>query len=151
MGSNLLPAMNVLSLFAETVMNMREERALSHALNVEPDTSALKVIQAAQMLLFPYCLLVNMNIKFNQIPGSARVDGDEEEDEFDDLDNEFDYESNDHRYHQHGGDANAPSGRHNIGRVPSNASGLTAPLEMDSSTLNPEIPLLTYGQEVKLM
>ncbi|WOG82027.1 hypothetical protein DCAR_0101186 [Daucus carota subsp. sativus] len=85
--------------------------------------------------------------RYKRVKGSARVDGDEEEDEFDDLDNEFDYESNDHRYHQHGGDANAPSGRHNIGRVPSNASGLTAPLEMDSSTLNPEIPLLTYGQE----
>lgn len=75
------------------------------------------------------------------------MDGDEEEDEFDDLDNEFEYE-NDHRYHQHVGDPNAPSGRHNIGRVPSNASGITTPLEMDSSTLNPEIPLLTYGQEV---
>ncbi|KAK1371332.1 Cellulose synthase [Heracleum sosnowskyi] len=85
--------------------------------------------------------------RYKRVKGCPRVDGDEEEDEFDDLDNEFDYENNDHRYHQHGGDANAPSGRHNIGRVPSNASGITTPLDMDSSTLNPEIPLLTYGQE----
>ncbi|WOG82026.1 hypothetical protein DCAR_0101185 [Daucus carota subsp. sativus] len=84
--------------------------------------------------------------RYKRVKGSPRVDGDEEEDEFDDLDNEFEYE-NDHRYHQHVGDPNAPSGRHNIGRVPSNASGITTPLEMDSSTLNPEIPLLTYGQE----
>ncbi|KAL8132955.1 cellulose synthase A catalytic subunit 5 [UDP-forming]-like [Apium graveolens] len=84
--------------------------------------------------------------RYKRVKGSARVDGDEEEDEFDDLDNEFEYESNNQRYH-HGGDANTLSGRHNIGRVPSNASGLTTSLEVDSSNLNPEIPLLTYGQE----
>ncbi|KAL8110428.1 cellulose synthase A catalytic subunit 6 [UDP-forming]-like [Apium graveolens] len=85
--------------------------------------------------------------RYKRVKGCPRVDGDEEEDEFDDLDNEFDYENNDQRYHHHGGDGNATSGRHNIGRVPSNASGITTPLDMDSSTLNPEIPLLTYGQE----
>lgn len=41
-----------------------------------------------------------------------------------------------------------PSGRPNIARAHSNASGITTPSEMDSATLNPEIPLLTYGQEV---
>lgn len=36
-------------------------------------------------------------------------------------------------------------------RLGSNASGITTPTEMDSNVLNPEIPLLTYGQEVNLV
>lgn len=68
------------------------------------------------------------------------MDGDEDEDEFDDLDNEFDYNGNPHQMHEA-----ALSGRHNIGRT---ASGITNSSELDASALNPEIPLLTYGQEV---
>lgn len=64
------------------------------------------------------------------------------------MDNEFDYESNDRRHYQHLGEAMPPSGRPNIARAHSNASGITTASEMDSTTLNPEIPLLTYGQEV---
>lgn len=82
--------------------------------------------------------------------GSPRVEGDDEEDEFDDLDNEFDFGINDQRDPQHVAEA-ALSARLNIGRGGSaNLSGLTTPTEMDSSTLNREIPLLTYGQEVKI-
>ena len=66
------------------------------------------------------------------IPGSPRVDGDEEEDDIDDLENEFDM-------------AEAMlSTRLNVGTVP----GITTPSEVDTASVATEIPLLTYGQEV---
>ncbi|KAL0438260.1 UNVERIFIED_CONTAM: Cellulose synthase A catalytic subunit [UDP-forming] [Sesamum latifolium] len=75
--------------------------------------------------------------RYKRIKGSPRVDGDEDEDEFDDLENEFDYNA------QH--IAEAPlSSRLNIGRT---ASGISTPSELDPSGVNSEIPLLTYGQE----
>lgn len=43
MESPSLPAMNVLSLFADLAMNMREERVIRHVLIAKPDTSATKV------------------------------------------------------------------------------------------------------------
>lgn len=77
--------------------------------------------------------------------GSPRVDGDEEEEEFDDLDNEFEYGGNDPQHFAEAG----LSSRLSTGRGHQrNASGVTAPYEMESSPLNPDIPLLTYDQEV---
>ncbi|PIN01940.1 Cellulose synthase (GDP-forming) [Handroanthus impetiginosus] len=81
--------------------------------------------------------------RYKRIKGSPRVDGDEDEDEFDDLENEFDYNGNERRDPQQIGDA-ALLGRHNIGR---SASGITNSSELDASAVNAEIPLLTYGQE----
>ncbi|KAL0351614.1 UNVERIFIED_CONTAM: Cellulose synthase A catalytic subunit [UDP-forming] [Sesamum calycinum] len=75
--------------------------------------------------------------RYKRIKGSPRVDGDEDEDEFDDLENEFDYNA------QHIAEASLSS-RLNIGR---SASGISTPSELDPSGLNSEIPLLTYGQE----
>lgn len=43
MGSPLLLAMNVPSLFADLAMSMKEEKAINPAHNAKPDTSALKV------------------------------------------------------------------------------------------------------------
>lgn len=43
MESHLLLAMNVHSLFAGLAMNMKEERAIRHALSVKPDSNASKV------------------------------------------------------------------------------------------------------------
>lgn len=43
MESRLLPAMNVLFLYAGLVMSMREEREIKLALNAKPDTSASRV------------------------------------------------------------------------------------------------------------
>lgn len=43
-GMVSLLAMNVLSLFADIVMNMREERVIGHVLIAKPDTSATKVL-----------------------------------------------------------------------------------------------------------
>ncbi|KAL0391842.1 UNVERIFIED_CONTAM: Cellulose synthase A catalytic subunit [UDP-forming] [Sesamum radiatum] len=81
--------------------------------------------------------------RYKRIKGSPRVDGDEDEDEFDDLENEFDYNGNERRDHQHIAEG-ALSGRLNIGRT---ASGITTPSELDATAINSEIPLLTYGQE----
>ncbi|MCD9645665.1 Cellulose synthase A catalytic subunit 2 [Datura stramonium] len=76
--------------------------------------------------------------RYKRIKGSPRVEGDDEEDEFDDLDNEFD---------PHQTAEAALSARLNVGRGNPNASGFATPSEMDPATLGTEIPLLTYGQE----
>ncbi|OIT21339.1 PREDICTED: cellulose synthase A catalytic subunit 2 [UDP-forming]-like [Nicotiana attenuata] len=79
--------------------------------------------------------------RFKRIKGSPRVDGDDEDDEFDDLDHEFDYHGNP-RYMS---EATLSS---RLGRGTNhNASGLTTPSEVDPAALHSEIPLLTYGQE----
>ncbi|XP_051151002.1 cellulose synthase A catalytic subunit 5 [UDP-forming]-like isoform X2 [Andrographis paniculata] len=78
--------------------------------------------------------------RYKRIKGSPRVDGDEEEDEFDDLCNEFDYKCDEMR----GRDLRHVTEGFNIGRC---ASGITVPSEMEGSAINPDIPLLTYGQE----
>ncbi|CAN4116445.1 unnamed protein product [Withania somnifera] len=79
--------------------------------------------------------------RYKRIKGSPRVDGDDEEDEFDDLDHEFDYDGNP----RHLSEA-ALAGRLGHG-TNYNASGLNTPAEVDPAALNSEIPLLTYGQE----
>ncbi|CAA3033382.1 cellulose synthase A catalytic subunit 5 [UDP-forming]-like [Olea europaea subsp. europaea] len=76
--------------------------------------------------------------------GVPEVDGNEDEDEFDDLENEFDYNSNERRDPQHIAAASL-SAHLNIGR---SASGITIPSELDSSAIALKISLLTYGQEV---
>jgi cellulose synthase A len=83
--------------------------------------------------------------RYKRIKGSCRVEGDEEEDGFDDLDHEFSF-----RFHHQKDYQNAAEtvGRVNISRDGSgNLSGITTPSEVDSSAVNNEIPLLTYGQE----
>ncbi|KAL7176164.1 hypothetical protein ACSBR2_029676 [Camellia fascicularis] len=85
--------------------------------------------------------------RYKRIKGSPRVEGDEEEEEFDDLDHEFDFGINDQR-DPHQIAVAVLSARLNTGRGPqSNASGVATPMEMESSALSPEIPLLTYGEE----
>ncbi|XP_022875255.1 cellulose synthase A catalytic subunit 2 [UDP-forming]-like isoform X1 [Olea europaea var. sylvestris] len=81
--------------------------------------------------------------RYKRIKGSPRVDGDEDEDGFDDLENEFDYNGNERRDPQQIAAA-ALSAHLNIGR---SASGITIPLQWDSSVVASEFPLLTYGQE----
>lgn len=43
MGSCLLPAMNVLSLFVDLAMSMKEEKEIKLALSAKLDSSGLKV------------------------------------------------------------------------------------------------------------
>ncbi|PHT55489.1 Cellulose synthase A catalytic subunit 6 [UDP-forming] [Capsicum baccatum] len=76
--------------------------------------------------------------RYKRIKGSPRVEGDDEEEEFDDLDNEFD---------PHQTAEAALSARLNIGRGNPNGSVYATPSEMDPAALGTEIPLLTYGQE----
>lgn len=80
-----------------------------------------------------------------EIPGSPRVEGDEDEDDTDDLENEFDIGGNPHQI------AEAMlSARLNVGRgSEANASAIVTPFERDSASVSPNVPLLTYGQEVK--
>lgn len=77
------------------------------------------------------------------IPGCPRVEGDEEEEDTDDLENEFDIGSNSHNI------AEAMlSARLNVGR--GSHATIATPSELDSASVAPEIPLLTYGgHEVK--
>ena len=73
MGSLLLLAMNVPSLFADLAMSMKEEKAINHAHNVKPDTRELKVtiyhysISVLILVLSGYCLLVRGSLKRNCI------------------------------------------------------------------------------------
>ncbi|PHU06079.1 Cellulose synthase A catalytic subunit 2 [UDP-forming] [Capsicum chinense] len=76
--------------------------------------------------------------RYKRIKGSPRVEGDDEEEEFDDLDNEFD---------PHQTAEAALSARLNVGRGNPNGSVYATPSEMDPAALGTEIPLLTYGQE----
>ncbi|CAA2989888.1 cellulose synthase A catalytic subunit 5 [UDP-forming]-like [Olea europaea subsp. europaea] len=73
--------------------------------------------------------------------GVPESDGNEDEDEFDDLEDEFDYNSNERRDPQHIVAASL-SAHLNIGR---SASGITIPSELDSSAIASKISLLTYG------
>lgn len=79
-------------------------------------------------------------------PGSARVEGDEEEDDTDDLENEFDIGGNPHHIAEamHFARFNVDRGSH-----ANNVSATATPSELDSASVSPDIPLLTYGEEVK--
>lgn len=80
-------------------------------------------------------------------PGSPRVEGDEEEDDTDDLENEFDYASNDPRDPRYITEAMV-STRLNVGH---GSQVNDTQSEVDSSSIAPGIRLLTYGQEVNIM
>ncbi|OMO55908.1 Cellulose synthase [Corchorus capsularis] len=77
--------------------------------------------------------------RYKRIKGSPRVEGDEEEDDIDDLDNEFDYDALDP---QQVAEAMLTA-RLNTGR----GSGMPTHSELDSSPPSSQIPLLTYGEE----
>ncbi|PNY10849.1 cellulose synthase A catalytic subunit 6 [Trifolium pratense] len=82
--------------------------------------------------------------RYKRLKGSPRVEGDEEEDGIDDIDNEFDYDLDDFGQPQH--PDSVFSGRLNTGRG-SNTNISGANSEHGSPPLNSEIPLLTYGEE----
>ncbi|PRQ24667.1 putative hexosyltransferase chromatin regulator PHD family [Rosa chinensis] len=85
--------------------------------------------------------------RYKRVKGSARVEGDEEEDDIDDLENEFDIASNDRR-DPHQIAAAVLAARLNIGRGSQvHGSGISTPAEFDTASMASEIPLLTYGQE----
>lgn len=85
--------------------------------------------------------------RYKRLKGSPRVEGDEEEDDIDDLDNEFDYGNLDGLGPQEAAEA-MHSARLNAGRgYHSNASGIPTFSERETSPLSPDIPLLTYGEE----
>ncbi|XP_038694094.1 cellulose synthase A catalytic subunit 2 [UDP-forming]-like [Tripterygium wilfordii] len=83
--------------------------------------------------------------RYKRIKGSPRVEGDEEEDDTDDLDNEFDYGNHDSMDPQYVAEAMLTS-RLNTGRN-SNVSGMPVQSETESTPLGSKIPLLTYGED----
>ncbi|WKA10935.1 hypothetical protein VitviT2T_028478 [Vitis vinifera] len=82
--------------------------------------------------------------RYKRIKGSPRVEGDEEEDDIDDLENEFDFRSNYSRDPHQVAEAML-SAHLNIGSH-AHTSGISTPLDLDSSSVPSGIPLLTYGQ-----
>ncbi|RWR85292.1 cellulose synthase A catalytic subunit 2 UDP-forming [Cinnamomum micranthum f. kanehirae] len=85
----------------------------------------------------PHC-----KTRYKRYKGCPRVEGDEEEDGVDDIENEFDIGVNDSRDTQHIAEA-ALYGRLNVGRGPQTDSQLHNP----DAALNPEILLITNGEE----
>ncbi|KAH9612220.1 hypothetical protein KSS87_014507 [Heliosperma pusillum] len=86
--------------------------------------------------------------KFFFLLRSPRVEGDEDEDDTDDLENELKYASKFRDLNDPQQIAEAMlSSRLNVGRAPSSASGFTTPADLDSASLATEVHLLTYGQE----
>ncbi|XP_077248676.1 cellulose synthase A catalytic subunit 2 [UDP-forming]-like [Tasmannia lanceolata] len=86
--------------------------------------------------------------RYKRHKGSPRVEGDDEEDDVDDLDNEFDFAVHDGRHTQHIVEA-ALHGRLNVGRGLQTDEMLSAAAQTrdSESVLSPNIPLLTYHQE----
>ncbi|KAK7247526.1 hypothetical protein RIF29_42410 [Crotalaria pallida] len=78
--------------------------------------------------------------RYKRIKGSPRVEGDEDEDDIDDLEHEFDYDSSDAM-------GPRPISESLYRGSSTNISGIPTHLEHGSPPLNSEIPLLTYGEE----
>ncbi|KAM5577673.1 cellulose synthase A catalytic subunit 2 [UDP-forming]-like [Rosa sericea] len=84
--------------------------------------------------------------RYKRIKGTPRVEGDEEEDDIDDLDNEFCYGNLDALGSHQVAEA-VLSSHLNVGRGSHYNARIPTHTEHDSSTLGSEIPLLTYGEE----
>ncbi|XP_068337212.1 cellulose synthase A catalytic subunit 2 [UDP-forming]-like [Pyrus communis] len=89
----------------------------------------------------PHC-----KTRYKRIKGSPRVEGDEEEDDIDDLDNEFNCGNLD-ALGPHQVAESALSARLNVGRGSNYNARIPTHSEHESSPLGSEIPLLTYGEE----
>ncbi|KAG4984077.1 hypothetical protein AAZX31_10G211800 [Glycine max] len=84
---------------------------------------------------------------YKRLKGSPRVEGDEEEEDIDDLENEFDIGSNIRHDPHHVAEA-LLSARLNAARGSQmNAPGITTPSEFDAASVAADIPLLTYDHE----
>ncbi|MCD7449928.1 hypothetical protein HAX54_002453 [Datura stramonium] len=90
MESCLLPAMNVLSLFVDLAMSMKEEKEmlLPQCKTRYKRITALPSVQNQKPQLS--ALIMDIDV-WVLISGSPRVEGDEEEDDTDDIEHEFDY------------------------------------------------------------
>ena len=129
---SLLPAMSVPSQFVVLVMNMSEKMVTSLVPSARLDTRGTRVricVYAISVSCFnPLILFIKW--RWFCISGSPRVEGDDDEDDVDDLENEFDYAPGNTRSRRQweGEDADlSSSSRH--------------------ESLQP-IPLLTNGQPV---
>lgn len=145
-----MPATNVLSLFAKRAMSMKDEREIKSVLSAKLDTNELKVIVscAININLIKLQLPCKLLFKFGNTAGCPRVAGDDEEDDdIDDLDHEFDLGKNDALDSSKLSAAMLFARRNNGYGSQASSSGLSTCSEHDFSQL-PEIPLLTYNEEV---
>ncbi|KAJ8762106.1 hypothetical protein K2173_007188 [Erythroxylum novogranatense] len=85
--------------------------------------------------------------RYKRIKGCPRVEGDEEEEDTDDLDNEFDIGAYDSRDPHHIADAIYSNGLNTGHGAQSNVPGFSTASELDSTSVSREVPLLTYGEE----
>ncbi|KAL0543527.1 hypothetical protein IC582_018624 [Cucumis melo] len=85
--------------------------------------------------------------RYKRIKGSPRVEGDEDEDDIDDLDNEFDYGNLDDFGPHHAAEGSYVSHLNSGRGSHPNASHIPGQSEHEPSPLGSEIPLLTYGEE----
>ncbi|KAG2665580.1 hypothetical protein I3760_15G013600 [Carya illinoinensis] len=86
----------------------------------------------------PHC-----KMRYKRIKGSARVEGDEEEDDTDDLENEFDIGGNAHQIA-----VSMHSTHLNVGRGSQvNGSAIATLLEQDSASVSPDISLQTHREK----
>lgn len=138
--------MNVLFQFVDLATSMREERGIKLVRSVKPDTSALKVESLASSCYY-YGFFWVLYLISVEITGSPRVEGDEDEDDIDDLDNEFDYGNLDALGPHHAAEGMYSHLNTGRGSHP-NASHIPGQSEHEPSPLGSEIPLLTYGEEV---
>lgn len=88
--NSLSRATSVVFRCADRAMSMREEREANFALNAKPDTSALKVgilglVLSLKMNYFSCFIFLHMD----DLIGSARVEGDDDEEDIDDIEHEF--------------------------------------------------------------
>ena len=123
---SLLLAMNVLSLCVVLAMSTRGKMELSAALTARLDTDDSGVSFLFLSVFSICCCMCLTTSFFWNVAGSPRVEGDEDEDDVDDIENEFSYAQ---------GGANKPRRRE----------------EFSSSSRHDSqpIPLLTHGHAVR--
>ena len=111
--------MNVPSLSAVLAMSTRGKMELSVALNARLDTD-VSGVSTSLWIFFLFCLVFVGEQVFWIVAGSPRVEGDEDEDDVDDIENEFNYAqgANKGRRQQRHGEEFSSSSRHESQPIP---------------------------------
>jgi len=142
MENRLWHVTNVHSLCVDLAMSTKDEKAIKLVHSAKPVSNVLKVRCLLDQISLVFCECRRFSDLFGLcccLLGSPRVEGDEEEDDIDDLDNEFEYGNNGIGFDQVS--EGMSISRRNSGFPQS---------DLDSAPPGSQIPLLTYGDEVKI-